>query len=454
MSSRAAATTHRRAFRFALSPNDRQKGRLASHAGGARFAYNLGLQWLKESLEKRRLGSDVSTPNATEMHRRWNRWKKDPANSASWWADNSKCVYQEAFRDLELGFRSFLASKNGKRKGPRVHFPRFKCKGRCRDGFRLTGLIRVWDHAIQLPKLGRIRLHELSTTLVVELDAGTTRITSASVNREADRWFVTFRVERVTVAPKRPTGKPIGVDFGISTLATLSNGVVFAGPRSLLINLRKLRRLSRGHARKHSGSANRRRSARKLARCHARVSHLRRDHLHKLSTYLAKNHSRIVIEDLNVKAMLKHRRLARSIADAGWGVLAEMLAYKCRWYGSELVRADRFFASSKTCSRCGVIKRLLNLSDREFVCDGCGETIDRDLNAARNLARWPGVAGSASETQNACGGNIRPGGSQAGPDEAGTEQPALASGSEPNAGSVGLQTGRRARKEGRVASGI
>ena len=387
MRSRATATTQRLAFRFALSPNDRQKGCLASHAGGARFAYNLGLQWLKESLEQRRAGADISTPNATEMHRRWNQWKKDPANRASWWSDNSKCVYQEAFRDLERGFTGFLASKSGRRKGRRVGFPRFKCKGRCRDGFRLTGLIKVWDRAIQLPKLGRIRLLEMSTPLAIELHAGTTRITSASVSREADRWFVTFRVERVSVIPKRPTGKQIGVDLGITTLATLSNGVVFAGPRSLLINLRKLRCLSRAHARKHRESANRRRSARKLARCHARISHVRRDHLHKLSTYLAKNHSRIVIEDLNVKAMVKHRRLARSIADAGWGVLAEMLAYKCRWYGSELVRADRFLASSKTCSRCGLIKRLLNLSDREFVCDGCGETINRDLNAARNLAR-------------------------------------------------------------------
>src|SRR5262245_23848922 len=365
MRSPGTPTTQHRAFRFALAPNDRQKGRLASHAGGARYAYNLGLQWLKESLEQRRSGSDVSAPNATEMHRRWNQWKKDPANGASWWSDNSKCVYQEAFRDLELGFTSFLASRHGKRKGRRVGFPRFKCKGRCRDGFRLTGLIKVCDRAVQLPKLGRLRLHELPTALTGELRAGTTRISSATVSREADRWFVTFRVERVTVIRTRPTGKPIGVDFGITTLATLSNGLVFAGPRSLLITLRKLRRLSRAHARKHPGSANRRRSARELARCHARIAHVRRDYLHKLSTYLAKNHGRIVIEDLNVKAMVRHRRLARSIADAGWGQLAEMLAYKCEWYGSQLVRANRFFASSKTCSRCGLVKGMLNLSDRQ-----------------------------------------------------------------------------------------
>lgn len=421
-------------------PNDRQRGRLASHAGGARYAYNLGLQWLKTSLDDNRKGVDAKLPSAFEMHRRWNRWKKDPANGASWWSNNSKCVYQEAFIDLERAAKTFFASRAGRRPGPLLGFPRFKRKGKSRDRFRLTGLIRVSPTWVQLPKLGMLRVSENPVKLLRRIDAGTARITSASVSREAQRWYVSFRVECERRNRNGTSSRDIvGLDVGINALVTLSSGEIFAPPPALRSSLRRLRGLSKAHSRKKEHSANRRRSARALARCHARISHLRQDHLHKLSTNLAKSHGRIVIEDLNVRAMLRNHRLARSIADASWGELGSMLEYKCRWYGAELIHADQFFASSKTCSQCGVRKESLALSERTFSCDWCGNVLSRDLNAAINLARWPNVAGSASETQNACRGDIRPGRSRAGLDEAGTEQPTSASGSEPIASSGGLK---------------
>jgi putative transposase len=431
----------RQAYRFALNPNDRQRGRLASHAGGARYAYNLGLEWLKKSLGDNPKGADAALEGAFEMHRRWNRWKKDPANGVHWWSDNSKCVYQEAFIDLERAVKAFFASRRGKLRGQRFGFPRFKHKGKSRDHFRLTGLIRLGPTWVQLPKLGMLRLNESPVKLLRRLDDGTARITSASVTREAQRWFVSFRVEC-----KRPVAVPrttdvIGLDFGINALVTLSTGVVFAPPRALRSTLVRLRRLSKAHSRKKKQSANRRRSAQRLARCHARIAHLRRDSLHKLSTRLAKSHGQIVIEDLNVRAMVRNHRLARSIADASWGELASMLEYKCRWYGARLIRADQFFASSKTCSSCGYRKKAFALAERTFSCEGCGNVLDRDLNAALNLARWPEVAGSAPETQNACGGDVRPGRRQAGLDEAGTEQPPAASGSEPIAQAVAFKVG-------------
>jgi putative transposase len=360
----------RRAFRFALDPNDRQRGRLASHAGGARYAYNLGLQWLKTALDENRKGGRAALPGAFEMHRRWNRWKKDPDNGVSWWSDNSKCVYQEAFVDLERATKAFFASRNGRRRGPRLGFPRFKRKGKSRDHFRITGVIRVGRTWVLLPRLGVLRVSEDTAKLSQRMQAGICRITSASINREAQRWYVSFRVECKDGPSKpRPPRDVVGVDVGINALATLSTGEIFAPPAALRSSLRRLRRLSKAHSRKKVHSANRRRSAQRLARCHARIAHIRRDHLHKLSTRLAKSHGRIVIEDLNVRAMLRNHRLARSIAEASWGELASMLEYKCRWYGVELIRANRFFASSKTCSKCGNRKEDLPLSQRIFSCE-------------------------------------------------------------------------------------
>jgi putative transposase len=265
--------------------------------------------------------------------------------------------------------KAFFASRKGKLRGQRFGFPRFKHKGKSRDHFRLTGLIRLGPTWVQLPKLGMLRLNESPVKLLRRLDDGTARITSASVTREAQRWFVSFRVEC-----KRPVAVPrttdvVGLDVGINALVTLSTGVVFAPPRALRSTLVRLRRLSKAHSRKKKQSANRRRSAQRLARCHARIAHLRRDSLHKLSTRLAKSHGQIVIEDLNVRAMVRNHRLARSIADASWGELASMLEYKCRWYGARLIRADQFFASSKTCSSCGYRKKAFALAERTFSCE-------------------------------------------------------------------------------------
>jgi putative transposase len=444
----------RQAYRFALDPNDHQRGRLASHAGGARYAYNLGLQWLKASLDGRTDENDTLL-GAFEMHRRWNLWKKDPANGITWWKSNSKCVYQEAFIDLGHATKAFFASSHGRRRGAPAGFPRYKRKGKSRDHFRLTGLIRVGNSWVQLPKLGKLRLSEDPTKLLRQIAAGKARVTSASVNREAQRWYVSLRVEcKRKPVTFRSTDAAVGLDLGINNLVTLSNGVVFAPARALRPNLRRLRRLSKAHSRKKRHSANRLKSSARLARCHARIVHLRRDYLHKLTTHLAKKHGRIVVEGLTVRGMIRNHRLARSIADASWGEFSSMIEYKCRWYGAQLIRADRHFASSRTCSNCGHLKQILALSERTFTCDVCAVALDRDLNAAKNLAHWPSVADSASETVNACREGVRPGPSRATLDEAGTEQPTLASGSEPIAQAVAVSLGQMAEDEGRVARGI
>ena len=194
----------------------------------------------------------------------------------------------------------------------------------------------------------------------------------------------------------------MGVDLGINILATLSDGMVFANPRALGKRLRKLKQIHKSLSRKKKGSKNREKAKMRLARMYLKIFNIRRDTLHKLTSHLAKSHSRVVIEDLCVSGMMKNRRLARAIQDVGFYEFRRQLEYKCQWYGSQLVTAPRTFPSSKLCSQCGHKKKNLSLSEREYDCEKCGLRIDRDLNAALNLvaARW-------SETENASGEEVR-----------------------------------------------
>ena len=413
----------RQAVRFALDPTVAQRRDLARHAGASRYAYNWGLEREKAALDARKAGDiTVRLPSAMTLHKEWNRWKKGP-DGIPWWIEVSKCAPQEAFRDLERGMKAFWESRAGKRPGPKIHFPRFKKKGRGRDSFRLTGSIHHHGRAVTLPRIGTIRIFEDATGWAERIETGSVRVTSATVSREADRWFVSLAVEAERDIPASPAATDtIGVDLGILALATISDGTVVPGPKALRRGLRQLRRLSRAHSRKRHGSHNRAKAARRLARHHAKVAAIRRDHLHKLTTTLAKTHGRIVVEDLNVRGMLGNRRLARSLADAGFGEFRRQLAYKCQWYGSELVVADRWFPSSKTCSQCGAVKPELSLSERTYRCESCGLILDRDLNAAINLAGWshPAVTASAAETLTACGADRKPGPRPAGGREAGT----------------------------------
>ncbi len=222
------------------------------------------------------------------------------------------------------------------------------------------------------------------------------------MRRRANRWFVSVTVVKDILDPLPVRGASVGVDLGVKTLATLSDGVSYANPRALGRRLRKLRQLSKSLTRKEKGSKNREKAKRRLAKMYLRIFNIRQDTLHKLTTYLAKSHSRVVIEDLCVSGMMKNRKLARAIADVGFYEFRRHLEYKCQWYGSELVIVSRTFPSSKMCSRCGHRRKELSLSEREYHCEECGLRIDRDLNAALNL-----VAVSLPETENACGEEVR-----------------------------------------------
>jgi putative transposase len=207
----------------------------------------------------------------------------------------------------------------------------------------------------------------------------------------------------------RRAGAAIGIDLGVRALITGADDagrvITVPGPRPLAAGLRRLRRASRAHARTRPGSAGRRKAAARLARLHARIASIRADALHKATTMLTARYETVVAEDLNVAGMTRNRRLARAISDQGFGTARRMLSYKTGWAGGTLITADRWFASSKTCSGCGTVKAKLGLSERTYRCEHCGLVLDRDVNAARNLLY---LAASGAERENAGGGTVRP----------------------------------------------
>ena len=394
------------AYQFALDPTPRQQGSLASHTGAALFAYNWGLELVTTRLDQRKAGQSVQVPwTLPALRREWNRAKDE---AAPWWAENSKEAYNSGLEALARALKNWSDSRSGRRQGPPVGFPRRKKKRRARPACRFTtGAIRVLPNRkhIQLPRIGIVKTHESTRKLARRLEQGPARILAATISRRADRWFVSFTCE---VERQIPAGssKPsvVGVDVGIRKLAVLSTGVIIANPRALEASLHKLRRLSRELARRKPASKRRNQTRQRLARVNARAANLRRDALHKLSTTLATEYGTVVVEHLNVAGMVRNRRLARAISDAGMAELRRQLTYKSSWYGSRLVVADQFYPSSKTCCGCGWVKAKLTLAERTFTCEACGLVIDRDLNAARNLAKLvQSVAQSGWETPNARG---------------------------------------------------
>jgi putative transposase len=423
----ATARVHQ-AYRFALDPTPRQERGLASHAGAARFAFNWGLALVKQRLDARAAGENVQVPwTLPALRREWNRAKDEVA---PWWPDNSKEAYSSGLEGLAQALASWVASRTGTRAGPRMGFPRFKRKGRGRQACRFTtGAIRVEPdrHHVVLPRLGRIRTHESTRKLARRIEQGTARILAATISQTGGRWFVSFtcEVQRARRSPRRPAAR-VGVDVGIRHLAVLSDGRHIANPAPLQHAQRRLRRLNRQLARCHGPIApdGRRRdpsrgwqqTRQRLVRAHAKVASVRRDALHRLTSELAGTYGIVVVERLNAAGMLRNRRLARRIADAGFGELRRQLGYKTGWAGGILVEADTFYPSSKTCSGCGHVKAKLPLSERTYRCERCGLVLDRDLNAARNLAalvhtgaEMEMVAGSGPETRNARGADVRPG---------------------------------------------
>lgn len=262
----------------------------------------------------------------------------------------TKVAPQQAIKNLGQAFNRFF-KKQGK-------YPRFKKKGN-HDSFRAdNGPTKKGDHAvplinkkIKLPRIGWIRLKER-----LRFQG---QIKSVTISRRASRWYAAISVDITTLPHERKNHGSVGVDLGVKTLATLSNGQYYVGPKAHSVLLKRLRRLSRRLSKKQKSSANFRKAKNKLAKCHARISQIRRDAIHKFTTELVLNYTRIGIEDLHVKGMAANRRLSRHIMDQSFYECRRQFTYKCKWYDSELIVIDRFYPSSKRCYVCGKVNKNL-----------------------------------------------------------------------------------------------
>ena len=397
------------AYRYALAPTPAQERALRSHAGAARVAFNWGLARVKANLAQREaersygIAEEDLTPSVGwslySLRRDWNAAKD---TVAPWWRECSKEAFNTGLDQLARALKNWGDSRKGKRKGRPVGFPRFRSKRKARPSVRFTtGAVRCEATHAVLPRIGRVKLHERA-------DLGDARVLSAAVRYERGRWFASFTVEQDVTRPT-PTRPQVaaGADLGIKTLAVVatSTGETFEvpNPRHLAKALRKVRRLSRAVSRRRGpdrrtrqAPSNRwRRADAARNRALGRVADQRRDSIHKLTTTLAATYGTVVVEDLHVAGMVRNHRLARHVADAGFAEIRRQITYKTAWHGGTLIVADRWFASSKTCSECGAVKAKLALSERQWTCTTCGTVLDRDVNAAVNLAR---LAGSTSDS--------------------------------------------------------
>lgn len=369
------------AHKITLNLNNKQATYMARAAGVARFAYNWALcEWQKQ-YEAWKADNSLPKPTQQALRRQLNAIKR---TEFPWMLDVTKCAPQMAVIQLGEAFRNFFAG--------RAKYPKFRKKG-VHDRFTLTNdQFDVDGSRIRIPNLGWVRMREPLRF------AG--KIMSATVSRVADRWQVSITVdtEDLSHLPEAENQGVVGVDLGVSALATLSTAESITGPKAHTALLKRLQRLSRAVSRKKKGSANRKKAAMKLARLHARITNIRTDALHKLTSDLTRRFHTIGIENLNVRGMMANRRMARSIADMGFFEFRRQLDYKAAMRGSLVVVADRWSASSKTCSCCHHKLEALPLSVRTWTCPACGTVHDRDVNAAVNL-----MHNAVSSTVSACG---------------------------------------------------
>jgi putative transposase len=280
-----------RGYKTELDLNNEQRTACLKHAGAARFAYNWGLARSQEIYR-----TTGKRPTALDLHKQLNVLKP---TDFPWMYEVSKCAMQEALRDLEKAYKNFFRrvelAKAGKWKG-KLGFPKPKKKSKDIGSFRLTGSVKVFSNVVKLPRLGRLRIHEHD---FIPTDA---KVLSATVSEQAGRWFVSIQVEEEQEKPDPTATTAIGVDLGITMLATCSDGMIFANPHALKHAQKRLRRLERQKSRRKKGGKNRKRTCGTLSKQHARVANIRKDAAHKLTSYLCKTHALVGIEDLHVSS--------------------------------------------------------------------------------------------------------------------------------------------------------
>lgn len=373
-------------YRYRLHPTTAQAGALAKVFGCCRVVFNDVVALRRQALAEGRpwiTDAEISRLVVTEA-------KRTPERA--WLAEVSAVALQQSVRDANRAYRNHFASKTGARAGAAVGGPRFKSRRDRRQAARFTRNSRF-----KVTADGRLRLPGIGDLKVIWSRDLPSEPSSVTVIRDASgRHFASFVCE-VEARPSTPTDRAVGLDLGLASFATDSNGAKTAAPRPLRSTERRLARAQRALARKRPGSANREKARRTLAALHTRVTDARADFLHRLSSAIISENQVVVIEDLCVKALAR-TRLAKSVHDAGWAAFTHMLEYKAALRGRCLVRIDRYFPSTRTCSACWTVGDRKPLQVRTWACDHCGVLHDRDVNAAKVI-----LAAGLAERENACG---------------------------------------------------
>lgn len=369
-----------------LTPNNTQATHFKKACGVARFAYNWALaEWQKQYEADKNYRDECQakgiTIDETKLHKPSQGKLRKQLNAIKrekypFMLEVTKCSPQLAIMQLGDAFKRFFKGES--------KYPQFRKKG-VNDRFSLSNdqlklKLKKDKPFIQIPNLGLVRMREK-----LRFDG---KILSAKVFTKGGKWFVSIAVElSETTKPLPKTGKSVGLDLGITDLATLSDGTKIKALKPLKHKLKKLQRLSKSLSRKQKGSKNREKAKTKLSRLHDKISCIRKDFTHKLTTQLVKSYDMICIENLNVKGMVKNRKLARSIHDLGFYEFKRQLIYKANQWGKTVKELDRFYPSSKTCSNCGFImaKENLILAVRHWICPSCHANHDRDINASINI---------------------------------------------------------------------
>lgn len=362
--------TLQKAYRYRVYPTEEQEQQLERTFGCARYVYNHFLLKRKSLWEEQK-----KSMSYVDMARELTVLKQQ--KETLWLNDVSNVCLQQALRALDRAYQNFFSR--------RARYPKSKKKRweqsvrYMKNGFRFKG-----GELFLAKQRSPLRIR-WSRPLPVGSDPS-----SITVSRDASgRYYVSILVEEM-IGHLPPVDQVIGIDLGVTTAVTTSHGEKFLNPRPLQARERRLAKAQRALSRKELGSRNRMKQRRKVARLHAKVRDCRQDYYHKVSTRLISENQAVAVETLNVRGMLKNRKLAKSISDVSFGQFRSFLTYKAEWYGRHLLEIDQWFPSSKMCSNCKGVVDALPLSIRQWCCSGCGTAHDRDVNAAKNIL-WAAV---------------------------------------------------------------
>lgn len=353
-----------KAYKYRLYPNKEQQIMFAKTFGCVRFIYN------------RMLADKIK--HYKETKQKLNNTPAQYKKEFEWLKEVDSLALANAQMNLQTAYNNFFRS-------PKVGFPKFKSKHKNRNSYTTNnqnGSIRIEDDRIKLPKIGLVKIKLHRQILDNQIIKSCTIFKTPS-----GKYYVSILVEFEYETPKivLDTDNFIGLDMDMKNLYTDSNGIRAEYPRYYRRMLDKLAKEQRKLSHCKLGSHNRNKQRIKVAKLHEKVANQRKDFLHKLSNQIANDYDGVCIESLNMKAMSQCLHLGKSVHDNGWGMFTTFLKYKLDWQGKPLVKINKWYPSSKTCHHCGYVNDKLTLSDREWVCEGCGEIIDRDWNAAENI---------------------------------------------------------------------